>query len=335
MMPTTSVGTNGVAHRLPQGMRTFEPRRVPQPTMTRPNSTSYSLADTGTTAPRLRQKVATLLLPVGTTAGGLARRLTGRLESVLGLDRQNWPGGFDCLFIDTLPPAAGGDSANTFVIPGGVHGAATVAAEGRNLFRKPPVAAALLSKINHCLSSLRSDDPRLPCGRAPSQSTQVVVITGFGGTGGGGQDEVVTIVHEAATRCQISELQVVVLAIGPEASILDANRCPLPMQAQTIRANAYAQLTRYADDFAADGIRTEERPNGTTVRMRRADRVWAVGYADRGNGVVTCQTLDELLDVQAEALFQQIFTQAGADFAEREIDPAGTKDDGRGDWRSK
>jgi hypothetical protein len=147
------------------------------------------------------------------------------------------------------------------------------------------------------------------------------VVAGPGGTGGGTADDAVALIHDVARQRKIRHPLVHLVQIGAEMPLCDRTRDVCPEQERTVRATAASLMVKVAADMAADGFRTETRPNGSTFRIGAGDRVQSLLVADQDNGFWQCSTVDGLVEVLVNSLFLRLFTRAGAHLAARIKDP--------------
>lgn len=147
----------------------------------------------------------------------------------------------------------------------------------------------------------------------------MVLIIGPGGSGGGGAHPVVTAIH-AGLRSLTRNLEVKVLQIGPEISLLDKNRQVSANQEIHVPENVGSNWSRLLSDFRCADRLVEDLPQLSHFSLPAQDRVGQLTALDRSNGRHTFTTIDDFIPMVAQQLLLSTLTPASGWIAARRRD---------------
>jgi hypothetical protein len=218
--------------------------------------------------------------------------------------------------VDAAQPDPGVDPRHFKSI--GVEGSGTDPREGRERFNENYFESR--SALNALVLDLFNPDPALTPATPPREALRVVIVAGCGGTSGGGLHPAITLVNDVLQERRVEDPRVEVWLLGPDMATGDASRQVIDEQRRMVRATSASNLVRISGEMNASGTLIETRPDGSTFPIIASRRVHSLTFIDRGNGAHDHALTGSLAAMTADALYLQLFTQAGSELAQRRID---------------
>lgn len=257
---------------------------------------------------RLSFNLASLVIAIGTTAGEAGHRVIRRVIETIG---GTLPPLIRYLLIDSDGRKNGWNPQHAFIY--GVDGIGTVPTEGRKAFleRWDELRGLISARIDQLVAAA---DVRHRM-TAPLRAIDIYVIAGPGGTGGGGLDLLITLIHQIAHERGIEEPRVHVILLGPEMPLRDRTRSLSSAQYDLIPATFGANCLLIVNNVVSPEIIQESPPTGPAFQLEACHRVYTVTALDWSNGSFSFSVTEAFLDMVADSLFLRIFTQLAADLA--------------------
>jgi hypothetical protein len=253
-----------------------------------------------------------LLCGLGTTGAEMMGGVVGLIHRELG----RLPASMNYLAIDGASKGSARSDSHFLCVDR--HGCGTDPRRGSEQFTRH--YAEIRLAIDRQIQTLSLFDPEVPVFYSPRDALDVRIFAGCGGASGGMLHPMISLVHDIAQLRRIRDLRLHVVLMGHDMPMRDTARSVHSKQLATVSDTFSGNLLKIIADMCSSAALVEMRPDGTTLRLDAADRVWGLHVLDQSNGSFEWATTDGLSEMIAWQTFLEIFTHLGKFTEDRKKD---------------
>ena len=282
----------------------------------------FSIRTSQCTSPRRSLDCCKVLLGAGTQGSTVVDMVVRRLTDELG----DLPLSLCYLTLD-------GADGEKYLNPNrhvqfGVNGIGTDSARGQEAFLH--VYDDVFRSAELSINQLNSSDSRMPAASGPGEGLDFIIVSGNGGSSGGLQQILVTLVNQLGIKLAISNFRVKLYFIAPDVSLNDPTRSISLNQHKTVMQTAACNLTQLNADFHVKELREFHTPIVDGFSMSSSERVWAPYLMTGSNGRKRISLVSDFNEMLSEIVLLTEFTRAGVFLEDRVKDPEQLGDFSRG-----
>ncbi len=260
----------------------------------------------------LRMEMPALLYGLGTTGARMMSGVVDLVHRELG----RLPASMNYLALDGASKESARSDGHFLCIDR--HGCGTVPRRGSEQFYRHYGEIRLA--VDRQMQTVSPFDPEIPVFYSPREALDVRIFAGCGGASGGMLHPMISLVHDIAQLRRIRDLRVHVVLMGPDMPMRDSARSTHSKQVATVSDTFSGNLLKIIADMCSAAVLVEMRPNGTSFRLKAADRVWGLHLVDQSNAAFEWATTDGLTEMIAWQSFLEIFTHLGKFTEDRKKD---------------